>query len=232
LRKLIPRSLRLLAWSLLFRSASAISRLGERLGAAWLIYNPLLFLWFHLCGVAVAPTVYAGFSEVFPNARRYADVGAGTGAMAAHGRRLGLEVEACEHSAVARWFARAQGVSCVEFDLTRSHPAAIGSDFDVAYCFEVGEHLPTSLSDTLAQFVAAKARWIVFSAAQPGQGGHGHINEQPPSYWIDRFRAAGCQYEPDRTEALRRRFRADTDPGHWLVENVLVFAGGPRRPSS
>jgi adenine-specific DNA methylase len=97
-----------LAW-LLFLSGTAVSRLGERLDVPWLVYNPFLFGWFHLVSVRVAPGLYRALRTVFPEARRFADVGAGSGGMAAHGGRLGLDVVACEYSPFGRLFARAQG---------------------------------------------------------------------------------------------------------------------------
>jgi hypothetical protein len=207
----------------LFHSATAISRAGERFHLTWLIYNPILFVWMHMCSVRSAPTIFATFRQLFPDARRYLDVGAGTASVAAHGRTLGLDVEACEYAKFARWFAARQGVPCAAFDLTGAQPSPISADFDVAYCFEVGEHLPPSLSLPLARFMADRASRIVFSAAQPGQGGHGHINEQPPAYWIECFEASGCRYQPDVTEVFRDSVRTRAEPPQWLLSNVLIF---------
>jgi hypothetical protein len=226
LKSTVLRILHLL-WVALYRSSTTLSRLGERFDVPWLVYNPLLFVWYHGEATRAAPIFFRAVQEVFPSARRYVDVGAGTGATAARGRRLGLDVEACEYSAVARWFSRAQGVASVPFDLARNPPAALRQDFDIAYSLEVGEHVAPSLSRSLAAFLVGSAPCVIFTAAQPGQGGHGHINEQPRSYWIELFKQQGVHHRPDLTEAIRtalrhgaQRPRSSTD---WLIDNMMVF---------
>jgi hypothetical protein len=58
---------------------NASSQLGERLGIDWLTYNPLVFFYYHEHAVADAPTVARTFEEVFPEAKRFVDAGAGSG---------------------------------------------------------------------------------------------------------------------------------------------------------
>jgi hypothetical protein len=70
----------------------------------------------------------------------------------------------------------------VEHDLTEPF---YGEDFDLAICLEVAEHLPRSAARTLVKSLVRAAPLILFSAATPGQGGEGHINEQPHAYWDD-----------------------------------------------
>ena len=75
---------------------------------------------------------------------------------------------------------------------------------------------------SLVQFLVAHAPLIVFSAAQPGQMGSGHINEQPKSYWIERFEAAGANYLEDASRGLSGAF-ARAGVSTWFERNVLVF---------
>lgn len=215
----------LILW-LLFVAGTATSRLGERLGVSWLTYNPLLFGWFHLVGARIAPGLYAALREVFPDACRYADVGAGSGAMAAEGRRLGLDVVACEYSRFGRMFARAHGVRSLPFDVATSSPAMLGAPADVAYSIEVAEHVPEALADHLVEFLSAAAPIVVFTAAVPGQGGQGHVNEQPREYWIERFAQHGMTYLEDRTEELHDALTTHLRAGNWVAANVMVFARG------
>src|SRR5262245_45135753 len=80
-----------------------LSRLGEWLGIESLIYNPLTFRNFHRVAVHSAPGVVRMFAQLFPEARRFVDVGAGSGAYAAAiNRSPGLSCVACEHSPVGR----------------------------------------------------------------------------------------------------------------------------------
>ena len=64
------------------------------------------------------------------------------------------------------------------------------------------------MGDALVDFMTTlQAPTIVFSAAQPGQGGTGHINEQPPEYWAQRFEGRGYDLDRTQTEALRASLR-------------------------
>lgn len=197
--------------------------LGERLGIHWLIYNPLHFLHFHEHAVANAPGVIETLLDVFPETRAMADVGAGSGAFAAEAKRRGRQVVACEHSRTGRHFALKQGVDCRTFDLNRDPPASLDPPFDLAWCFEVAEHLPPALGDKLVAFLATLAPTVVFTAAHPGQGGTGHINEQPKGYWISRFNDASFQYSDSLSTAVRDGFIRSGVPAKYLVDNVMVF---------
>jgi SAM-dependent methyltransferase len=205
------------------------SRLGERRGIDRLTYNPLQMWAYHRLAVCDAPPVMAALEEVFPGARRLADVGAGSGAFAAEAQRHGHSVEACEFALGGRLYARWQGVRCYGFDLRREPPARLGSGFDLVYCFEVAEHLPADLGDHLVRFLAQLSPVMVFTAAPPGQGGLGHVNEQPCEYWIERFEREQARYDDQVTARLRATFRERGVHARWLVDNVMVFAYGQQR---
>jgi hypothetical protein len=87
----------------------------------------------------------------------------------------------------------------------------------------VAEHLSRPRADGFVDDLVALSDRVLFSAAIPGQGGYGHVNEQPPSYWTERFRAAGMDESPDEAAALRRAFRANGVRAPWFEQNVLVF---------
>jgi len=210
------------------RAMDAMSLFGERRGIDWLTYNPLRMRFFHRYAARDAAAVVQSLEIAVPAATRYADVGSGSGAFAAEAIRRGHPTVACERSAVGRWFAKRQGVTCTSFDLTRDPAALLPDAIDLAYSFEVAEHLPPDLGDQLVRFMAQTgAPTIVFSAAQPGQGGTGHINEQPPAYWRERFAASGYPLEAERTEVLRASFAANGVIGAWFADNAMVFARMP-----
>jgi SAM-dependent methyltransferase len=200
-----------------------LSMLGEKLNIHWLIYNPIHFMHFHEHAVENAPGVIRAFALVFPDAQRYIDVGAGTGAYAAEAQRAGRKVVACEHSAKGRKVAARQGVDSRPFDLMNDPPAQLEGSFDLAYCFEVAEHLPPDLGERLVRYLASLAPLVVFTAAQPGQGGTGHINEQPKSYWIERFEKAAMRHNPDLSQRMASAFKSNDVKAPWLIENVSVF---------
>jgi SAM-dependent methyltransferase len=203
------------------RAGVVLSRAGERVGNHWLTYNPWLFRHFHERAVANAPGVIRAIDAVFPHRVRLLDVGAGSGAFAAEAQRRGKHVVACEHSRAGRKMAGRQGVRCHPFDLERDPPVALSGSFDLALCLEVAEHLPEHLGVRLVRFLSVAAPVVVFSAAQPGQGGTGHVNERPKAHWIDAFASAGMRFDAGRSTALAERFEAERVVD-YLVRNVIV----------
>ena len=104
------------------------------------------------------------------------------------------------------------------FQLTDlSRPFGVGRH-DLALCLEVGEHLPAAAADGLISSLCQAAPVVVWSAAIPGQGGAGHINEQWPDYWVDKFAANGF------TVSGALRWLIWDDPGieNWYRQNLLV----------
>lgn len=204
----------------------ASDQAAER-GWPLLAYNPLLFVIYHVHARDSAPAIVAGLRAEFPGARTWVDVGAGGGEISAAARREGVAVVACEHSPFGRALARFQHVDARPFDLERRPPADVGSA-DLAFSFEVAEHLPRRLGFELVEFLVGVAPDVVFSAAPPGQGGVGHVNEQPREYWIEAFAAAGAHHDAAASERLRDRIASRPPVKPWYRDNAMVFR---RRPA-
>ncbi len=205
------------------RLGPLISRFGKRIGSDRLVYNRLIFQAFHETGLESAPAVIRSFRQMFPDVRRCVDVGAGSGAYSAEAMRAGWEMVALERSPLGRKWARKQGVDCRNWDLTAEPPFEGLGTFDLAFSFEVAEHLPPALGDRLVEVICGLAPLVVFSAAQVGQGGTDHINEQPIPYWIERFERAGMRYDDARTQELRRVFIQEDMSAWWLQNNVSIY---------
>lgn len=95
---------------------------------------------------------------------------------------------------------------------------------DLVTCIEVAEHIPAERADELVDAIVSNSRrWVVFSAAQPGQGGVGHVNEQPPDYWIEKFEARGWRYALASSGSLRERLHA-VNRCWWIPRNIMVFS--------
>ncbi len=219
------RPVRSLPSRAMWRLNTELSRLGERHQRDWLIYNPIQMYAYHRLARRAAGPAIAAIDDVFPDVQTVIDVGAGSGATAAQAART-KRVQACEKSLAGRLFARMQGVQSVPFDLRDDPPAQVDGPVDLAYCFEVAEHLPAELGDRLVDFIVGLAPIVVFSAAQPGQGGLAHINEQPLSYWRDRFRSAGYGFDQELTEEYRASVQLHGANEVWLLSNVSVFTRG------
>lgn len=95
---------------------------------------------------------------------------------------------------------------------------------DLALCIETGEHLPVDRADYLVDLLTAIGRVILFSAAQPGQGGTGHINEQPREWWLAKFRERGFELHP-RHEWLTAEIanNEQCQRVRWLIGNAMLL---------
>jgi len=143
------------------------------------------------------------------------DVGAGEGWFAAEFASRGVTVLAVEHPIPD---PRSADVRFVDVDLAQGMPA-IGP-FDLALCLEVAEHLPEEGAIQFVEQLCTLAPIVVFSAAIPGQGGHGHVNEQWPDYWAQRFELCGYV----GSGMLRYEIWDDDRVEPWYRQNLLVFA--------
>lgn len=104
-----------------------------------------------------------------------------------------------------------------EYDL--STPLRIDDAFDLALCLEAAEHVPESAAVTLVQSLTDLAPVVLFSAALPGQGGEGHLNERLPSYWAALFADRGYECYTD----LRTRIWFNDAVEVWYRQNLLCF---------
>jgi hypothetical protein len=202
-----------------FRFAERLSAVGARHDVHWLIYNPFQFRWFHQQAKGNAPGVVDALREVFPDARSVVDVGAGAGTFAARARRSGLRAQAFEYGYFGRVYAAAQRVRSRKIDFGAPLPER--PEADLAWSFEVAEHLPPAMGDRLVEFLSGFPQ-VAFTASPPGQGGVGHIHLQPKEFWIERFAAHGMRHDPDRSERLRAAF-GRRDVAFWFPQNALVF---------
>ncbi|MGI8413957.1 MAG: hypothetical protein ACR2QA_15995 [Solirubrobacteraceae bacterium] len=178
---------------------------------------------YHQLAVSDAPPLVTALEQSFPEADVMVDVGAGSAAICAEWRRRGHQVVACERHAFGRLLARLQGVRARPFSLLDEPPARVGRGFHLPVCVEVAEHVPAELASRLAAFLSGLAPTIVFSAAPPSQGGHLHVNEQPPAYWDALFEERGAQPDTAATAILRDAMVAAGVQGEWYLENTRVF---------
>lgn len=103
-----------------------------------------------------------------------------------------------------------------------SQPVNLGRVFDCALCVEVAARLPAKSAEVLIETIAAHSgRTIIFSAAEPGQPGHGHINCRPLSYWLTLWSERG--WGPDLADSLSMRCLSTLS---WLRRNLVVLRPG------
>jgi SAM-dependent methyltransferase len=101
-----------------------------------------------------------------------------------------------------------------------SHPFEIEGQYELAICLEVAEHLPAKAARSLIRTLTAAAPLVLFSAAIPGQGGAGHVNEQWPAYWKSLF----AEYGFHRLDLVRPRVWQDSRVYCWYRQNIFLYA--------
>ena len=94
--------------------------------------------------------------------------------------------------------------------------------YDLAICLEVLEHIENDLGGGVIQNLVNMTDTIIFSAAQPGQKGTGHINCKPKKHWEMLFKVRG--YEKD-VQAEKKILDHVTKQDHaeWFKNNLQVF---------
>lgn len=96
---------------------------------------------------------------------------------------------------------------------------------DVVLCLEVAEHLPESQADDIVASMVRNTKkdgMLVWTAAYPGQGGHGHINCQPKEYWEQKFVDAGMRRDLDEEKKLLEFVTAGPHMG-WFASNLMIL---------
>lgn len=99
--------------------------------------------------------------------------------------------------------------------------------YSVALCLEVAEHLPPERADSFVAELTGLAPICVFSAAVPGQGGAGHLNEQWPAYWRERFAANGFVQH----DILRASLWEEPMVAWWYAQNLFIYADPTAEPA-
>jgi len=80
-----------------------------------------------------------------------------------------------------------------------------GGPVDLAFSFEVAEHVEGQYADLLVDNILTGApNYVIMTAAPPGQGGLGHVNEQPKGYWITKFAKRGYENDQEAYDYLAK----------------------------
>jgi hypothetical protein len=156
--------------------------------------------------------------ELVPGTTSMVQVGIGGGEWLAEAQRLGV---AEVHGIDGPWTTLdglLVGPDQVTLVDTRERFDSGDREYDLAVCSEYAEHLPASRAASFVADLASLAPVIAFSAAIPGQGGTGHVNEQWPSYWEAHFAAVGYRL----VDAVRRRLWGAPGAPFYLAQNLLI----------
>lgn len=146
------------------------------------------------------------------------DVGCGLGEWLRALRERGVaELLGIDGDHVPREMQRIPPADFLAHDLTK--PLVLERRFDLVLSLEVAEHLPAECSETFVESLTKLSDVVLFSAAIPGQGGTGHINEQWQDYWAKLFAACGYQ----AIDCIRPLIWMDQRVEFWYRQNTIVY---------
>ena len=91
--------------------------------------------------------------------------------------------------------------------------------FDLAMSLEVAEHLDESNASLFVKKLTSYSDLVLFSAAIPYQGGHGHINENWLSYWEKKFNDSGYT----AVDLIRPEIWNQQGICWWYRQNIILF---------
>ncbi len=91
--------------------------------------------------------------------------------------------------------------------------------FDLCISLEVAEHIHSDYADDFIDNLCRHADFVLFSAAVLGQGGTDHVNEQPLSYWKEKFKQRNYVIY----DIVRPFFWDDKNIDVWYRQNTVLF---------
>lgn len=146
----------------------------------------------------------------------YLDVGSGDGAMVNTALKLGIPSIGLDQ------LPRPAHAELLQVDLRQ--PQFLGRTFQLVTSIETAEHIEPEYADIFIDTITRHAnRMIVFTAAMPGQQGHGHVNCQPAYYWREKFFQRGWNYSDADTTRLAAILSLAHHGSHHVEANMQVF---------
>jgi hypothetical protein len=98
--------------------------------------------------------------------------------------------------------------------------------FDLSMSIEVAEHiLPEKSEIFIDNMVKASNKYIVLTAAPPGQGGVCHINERPTEYWKKLLGDRGFYLSQEDVNIIRSKLNILPHGGKYfsLIKRQIMF---------
>ena len=155
-----------------------------------------------------------------PGIASVVDVGCGAGTVLRAFHDCGVAaVQGCDAAWVDAGRLAIPAEHFMVVDLSRPF-TPLGRRFDLAISLEVAEHLTRQRAPLFVGELCSLADVVLFSAAIPGQGGVGHVNEQWQSYWAGLFQEHGRRCY----DVLRPQLWDDPGVPPWYKQNALLFS--------
>ena len=109
------------------------------------------------------------------------------------------------------------------FDLNNDAYEITTDTAHTVICLEVAEHIEKEKADEVVRKVAnSVGKYLIWTAARPGQGGIGHINCQEKEYWAEKLEKQGLVRNKEKEEELLEYCKQGVYMG-WFLSNLLFF---------
>lgn len=156
------------------------------------------------------------------------DVGCGNGIMVKTARQLGCEAYGVDQLVNETWPDYFFHKNLVDYFQLPNGPV------DMVFCIEVAEHLHESAHATLCDTICnnlknGNNKFLIFSAARPGQDGTGHVACRPAAYWAQQFIMRGLTANDIKTMNLSLLWSRINSPLNYFYDNLMVFHKGGTR---
>ena len=160
----------------------------------------------------IVPIIYEMFKPT-----SVIDIGCGVGSFLKEFHKLGVEIKGMDGDYVPRDKLAIDQEFFSPADLSKSYYN--DEKYDLVMTLEVAEHIDGQNADQFIVNLCKFSNIVVFSAAIPYQGGDHHVNEQPQSYWVNKF--ISNKFIP--VDVIRPLIWNNTTIDFWYKQNMLVF---------
>ena len=154
--------------------------------------------------------------------RSAVDFGCGNGLLMAPLARRGVSVTGYDLGDEAAFHAE-QIVRDRIFTADITKPLSDIPLSDLSICVEVAEHVEERHAEPLMDNITSCSKWLIFSAAVPGQAGVGHVNLKPWPYWRQNLAQRGFVVSHTMTLILRWLLRTRIRTCTWLPRNTRIL---------
>tara|TARA_Y100001973_G_C5207722_1_gene342875 strand:+ start:6944 stop:7504 length:561 start_codon:yes stop_codon:yes gene_type:complete len=83
-------------------------------------------------------------------------------------------------------------------------PSSITREFDLCWSVEFLEHVEEKYLDNYMKDFS-RCKYVICTAAPPGQKGHHHVNCRDLSYWKEVFERYGFEYDEEETIEIKKQ---------------------------
>lgn len=188
------------------------------------LYDTDFYLRRHTKVYSYALKILSNLFEVVPVPMRTLDFGSATGAWSEAGKTLGVATATCVDGP---WVPEDLKSSSINRFITHNlevnfQAESFGLNYDreaLAMCIEVLEHLSPSAGEALISVMCSLVDVVIFSAAYPGQGGVGHVNEQHVDHWANIFK----RHKFNSYDVIRPRIWDDGKMPIFYRQNMVIF---------